>query len=162
MDALELLKADHDRVKKLLSELEDSKEEPQDLRELYNQIKLELKIHEHLEETLLYPVLREHSESRQLALEGFVEHHTANVVLNELALDKVGSDNFKAKAKVLKELVEHHIEEEEGELFDQARELLGEERLSEMGQRMQDMKARELQDPEALTGEPVPRTRDAA
>jgi hemerythrin-like domain-containing protein len=138
MNALELLKKDHKEVKKLLEELE-GEDAGREQRNIFNEIDQKLRLHEHLEETLLYPELKKHEESKEEAIEGFVEHHTANAVLLDLAKQKAGSPEFSARAKVLKELIEHHIEEEEGELFDKAEEVLGEERLEQIGDKMQEL-----------------------
>jgi hemerythrin-like domain-containing protein len=67
-----------------------------------------------------------------------------------LAKQKAGSPEFSARAKVLKELIEHHIEEEEGELFDKAEEVLGEERLEQIGDKMQEL----MENPPANLPEP--------
>jgi hemerythrin-like domain-containing protein len=141
MDALELLKDDHKRMKKLLNEVEETnRSEAQRRRELYRQIRSELKLHERMEETLLYPELKQHEETREITLEGFEEHHAANLILDELCDVPVGDETWGPKAKVLKEMIEHHIEEEEGEMFKGAKRVLGKERLEEIGQRMQQMK----------------------
>jgi hemerythrin superfamily protein len=154
MNALDLLKKDHKEVKKLLSELE-GEDAGREQRNIFNEIDQKLRLHEHLEETLLYPELKKHEESKEEAIEGFVEHHTANAVLLDLANQKVGSPEFAARAKVLKELIEHHIEEEEGELFDKAEEVLGEERLEQMGEEMQELMDHppaDLPEPKVLGG----------
>lgn len=139
MDALDLLKQDHETMKKLLSELEKT-EQPKKKRELYLQIHQELKLHEKLEETLLYPELQEHRETSDVAEEGYQEHHIADVMAEEMKSIDADDEVFDAKAKVLKELIEHHIEEEEGEMFPKARKVLGKERLMELGDEMEDMK----------------------
>lgn len=141
MDAIELLKEDHDKMKDLLEEIEDTdRSDAQRRRELYRQIRAELKLHERLEETLLYPELKQHEETREITLEGFEEHHAANLILDELCDVPVGDENWGPKAKVLKEMIEHHIEEEEGEMFKGAKRVLGKERLEEIGRQMQAMK----------------------
>jgi hypothetical protein len=99
MNALELLKKDHKEVKKLLEELE-GEDAGREQRNIFNEIDQKLRLHEHLEETLLYPELKKHEESKEAAIEGFVEHHTANAVLLDLAKQKAGSPEFSARAKV--------------------------------------------------------------
>ncbi len=138
MNALDLLKKDHKEVKKLLNELE-GEDAGREQRNIFKEIDQKLRLHEYMEETLLYPELKKHEESKEEAIEGFVEHHTANAVLLDLADQRAGSPEFAARAKVLKELIEHHIEEEEGELFDKAEEVLGKERLEQMGEKMQEL-----------------------
>jgi hemerythrin superfamily protein len=159
MNALDVLKKDHKEIKKLLSQLEDE-DSGREQRNVFGEVEQKLKLHEYLEETLLYPELKKHEESKEEAIEGFVEHHTANAVLVDLSEQRAGSAEFAARAKVLKELVEHHIEEEEGELFDKAKEVLGEDRLEAMGDEMQHL----LEHPPAELPEPklLGRTRKAA
>ena len=141
MDALELLKDDHKLMKKLLKQVEDTESsDGQRRRELYRQIRSEFKLHERLEETLLYPELKQHEQTREITLEGFEEHHAASLILDELCDVPVGDETWGAKAKVLQEMIEHHIEEEEDEMFKGARRVLGKERLEEIGGAMQTMK----------------------
>ena len=141
MNALDLLKKDHKEVKKLLNELE-GEDAGREQRNIFNEIDQKLRLHEYLEETLLYPELKKHEESKEEAIEGFVEHHTANAVLLDLADQRAGSPEFAARAKVLKELIEHHIEEEEGEMFKKARAVFDKSELEELGQRMQAVRNR--------------------
>ena len=97
----------------------------------------ELDVHAHIEETIFYPVLKQEAETREVTLEGFEEHHVIKTLLKELAASDVGSEQWTAKLKVLKENVEHHVEEEEGEMFKGAREVLSKDRLEDLGTRME-------------------------
>ena len=137
MDALAMLKTDHDKVKKLLADLESTTERGVKTREeLFARIKSELTVHEIIEEEIFYPALKDHPKAKDLVLEGYEEHHVVDVLLGELEGLDVADETWGAKAKVMQENVEHHIEEEEGEMFAQARAVFDREELTELGDRM--------------------------
>ena len=118
MDAIALLKDDHDKVKKLLAELETTTERGVKTRtELFATIKGELTVHEIIEEEIFYPTLKAHPKARDIVLEGYEEHHVVDLLMGELESLDVDDETWGAKAKVMKENIEHHIEEEEGEMF---------------------------------------------
>jgi hypothetical protein len=105
------------KVRGLRGELEKTTEKAKSRREeLLEEIEMELKIHTTIEEKIFYPAFREAAEKkddRKLYYEAVEEHHVVDTVLPELKATEVGSEVFAAKAKVLKDLVEHHAEEEE-------------------------------------------------
>lgn len=137
MDAIALLKADHDKVKKLLSELESTTERGVKTRaELFATIKGELTIHEVIEEEIFYPALKSHPKAKDIVLEGYEEHHVVDLLMGELEELDVSDETWGAKALVMKENVEHHIEEEEGEMFKQARQVFDRQELEDLGARM--------------------------
>ena len=137
MDALTLLKTDHDKVKKLLTELESTTERGVKTREqLFATIKGELTVHEIIEEEIFYPELKGHPKARDIVLEGYEEHHVVDLLMGELEALDVSDESWGAKAIVMKENVEHHIEEEEGEMFEAARSVFDEDELRELGDRM--------------------------
>ena len=137
MDALKLLKQDHDKVKKLLEEGESTTERAVKTREeLFAKIKGELKVHEAIEEEVLYPALKEHAETKDIVLEAYEEHHVVDVIVGELERTPVDDETWAAKFTVMKENLEHHIEEEEDEMFKQARQVMDESELGELGDRM--------------------------
>ncbi|HVM31152.1 MAG TPA: hemerythrin domain-containing protein [Candidatus Limnocylindrales bacterium] len=141
MDALTLLKEDHDRVKKMLDEGEETTERAEKTRtELFTKLKMELEIHERIEEEVFYPALKQHPKAKDLALEGYEEHHVVDQIFAELEQTPVTDETWTAKFKVAKENIEHHIEEEEGEMFKAARDAFSREELEELGQRMAEMK----------------------
>jgi hypothetical protein len=141
LDALTLLKEDHDRVKKILNEGEDTTERAEKTRtELFTKLKTELEIHERIEEEIFYPALKEHPRAKELALEGYEEHHVVDHILSELEQTPVTDETWAAKFKVAKENLEHHIEEEEGDMFKAARQAFSKEELEELGQRMAELK----------------------
>jgi len=132
-----MLKADHDKVKELLNQLESTTERGVKTREeLFATIKGELTVHETIEEEIFYPALKEHPKAKDIVLEGYEEHHVVDTVMAELEGLDVSDETWGAKATVMKENVEHHIEEEEGEMFKQARQVFDKQELQELGDRM--------------------------
>jgi len=141
MDAFELLEADHRKVEKIFAELEPTTERALKTREeLFRKLKTELDIHTHIEETILYPVLRKESETRDITFEGFEEHNVAKKLLEEMEMMEVTSEVWTAKLKVLMESIEHHVKEEEQEMFKDAREVLSKEQIEEIGNRLAERK----------------------
>ena len=146
MDALTLLKSDHDRVKKMLEEGESTTERGVKTRtELMQTLKREMVIHERIEEEIFYPALKEHPKAREIVLEGYEEHHVVDEIMGELEMTDVSDETWGAKFKVMKENIEHHIEEEEGEMFKNARQVFDEQELTDLGTRMQELKMAALQ-----------------
>jgi predicted DNA-binding protein len=141
MDAITLLKADHDKVKKLLGELESTTERGVKTREgLFATIKGELTVHETIEEEIFYPALKEHPKAKDLVLEAYEEHHVVDQVMAELEGLDLSDETWGAKATVMKENVEHHIDEEEQEMFAQARKVFDKSELEDLGARMEERK----------------------
>jgi hypothetical protein len=142
MDAIALLKADHDKMRKLLTELETTTERGVKTRtELFATIKGELTVHEVIEEEIFYPELKAHPKAKDIVLEGYEEHHVVDLVMAELENLAVDDESWGAKALVMKENVEHHMEEEEGEMFKQARSVFDKAELDDLGARMEQRKA---------------------
>ncbi len=148
MDAIAMLKTDHDKVKKLLAELETTTERGIKTRaELFSTIKGELTVHEIIEEEIFYPELKAHPKAKDIVLEGYQEHHVVDLLMRELEELDVTDETWGAKAIVMKENIEHHIEEEEGEMFKTARSVFDAAELDALGERMAARKetaAREL------------------
>jgi hemerythrin-like domain-containing protein len=142
MDAITLLKNDHDKVKRLLNELESTTERGVKTRaELFSTIKGELTLHEIVEEEIFYPELKAHPKAEDIVLEGYEEHHVVDVLMGELESLDVTDERWGAKALVMKENIEHHIEEEEGEMFRQARRVFDADELDRLGRRMEERKS---------------------
>ncbi len=142
MDALAMLKEDHDRVKRMLNEGDETTERAEKTRtELFARLKADLLLHERMEEEVLYPALKQHPQARELALEAFEEHHVVDMIMAELEATPVTDEQWTAKFTVAKENLEHHIEEEEGEMFPKARQIFEDEELEEMGRRMAEIKS---------------------
>ena len=142
MDAFNLLKADHRKVEELFSQLESARGAAK-LR-VFEQIKTELELHTHIEEKIFYPALEKPKQTHDLTLEAYEEHDVVKKLLKELSRAKTATDEWEAQAKVLQENVEHHVEEEENELFEKAEAALGEEEIEALGERMEAEKARKL------------------
>jgi hemerythrin superfamily protein len=141
MDAIALLKDDHQLVKKLLAELESTTERGVKTREeLFTRIKRELTVHEIIEEEIFYPTLKQHPRAKDIVLEAYEEHDVVNHLMGELSALPFDDETWGAKAKVMQENIEHHIEEEEGEMFQKARQVFDRAELDELGRVMAERK----------------------
>jgi hemerythrin-like domain-containing protein len=142
-DAIALLKKDHETVRGLLSKLETAAQRGGDrAMALAHQVEHEVKIHSQIEEEIFYPAYRDAAQKKsdkQLFFEAKEEHHVVDLVMPEM--DEPGStEEFAAKAKVLKELIEHHADEEEKEMFPKAKKLFDRDELRELGERLEQRK----------------------
>jgi hemerythrin-like domain-containing protein len=129
----QMLEKEHEEVKGILAKLESqSKGSAKTKEDLFLKLKEELIPHMKGEEKHFYPALKDGGETSEIAMEGIEEHRVAETVLKEL--DKLSKDaeNWDAKLKVFKEIVEHHIEEEEEELFEAAEDALEEDDLDKI------------------------------
>ena len=141
MDVFALLKADHDRVAEMLEKIEETTERAAKGRdELFTRVKQELDLHAMIEEEIFYPALEEADETREITLEAYEEHRLVKQLLSELEQEPKDTEEWSAKFTVLKENVEHHVEEEEGEMFKKARQALSKEELDALGQRLEQAK----------------------
>jgi hypothetical protein len=144
-DPIVLLESDHRRFEQLLKQGEETTARAVKGRtELLQTLAAALNVHEALEERLLYPALEPHDEIRDTILEGYQEHHVADLIMRELHTLAKGNEKWGAKFKVLKENIEHHIEEEEGQMFRMARTLLDRDQLTDLGRKMKKLR-RELE-----------------
>jgi iron-sulfur cluster repair protein YtfE (RIC family) len=135
MDALELLKQDHEKVADLFEEADDSDDQPQKER-IFEKIKTELETHTYIEETVFYPALEKHEDLKELVKEAYEEHRQVKTLLTEITGLVAGSEKFDAKLKVMKENVEHHVEEEENEMFPKVRRVLDDKKLETLGREL--------------------------
>jgi len=140
MNAIELLKDDHQKVLKLLDEITSTTERAVKTRtDLLAKIEAELKVHTTIEEEDFYPAYKQAGgkDEAKMFYEAVEEHRAVEkLVLPDLLNTKPDSVEFSGRVKVLKELLEHHIEEEETEMFKDAAELLSKEQLETLGQQM--------------------------
>lgn len=145
MNAIDLLKADHERVKSILTQLSESTDRAVKKRaDLVAKLEMEITIHTRLEEEILYPAYKKAGGKPQeeMYYEAKEEHRTVDsLVLPDLKATSPSTPEFAGRAKVVKELLEHHIEEEETEMFPQAKKLLGKATLDALGEQMEMMKA---------------------
>jgi hemerythrin-like domain-containing protein len=153
MNAFDLLKADHRKVAELFERLETAS--GKEKLDVFERIKDELEIHTHIEETILYPALEKPEETHDLTLEAYEEHKLVKQLLGELSGAKSATDKWQAKAKVLRENVEHHVDEEEDELFDKADDALTDEEIEALGDRMAAEKARKQGQPAPKESKPA-------
>src|SRR5215216_3227581 len=145
MDAFNLLKADHRKVEELFSQLESARGQAK-LR-VFEQIQMELELHAHIEEKIFYPALEEPKQTHELTMEAYQEHDVVKKLLKELSRARTANEEWEAKAKVLQENVEHHVEEEENELFPKAQAALGQEEIEALGEQMETEKERKQSRP---------------
>jgi len=141
MDAFNLLKADHRKVEDLFSQLESASGHAK--MRVFEQIKTELELHTHIEETIFYPALEEPKQTHELTLEAYEEHDVVKKLLQELSRAKSPTEEWEAQAKVLQENVEHHVEEEENELFKKAKSALSQDEIETLGEQMESEKERQ-------------------
>jgi len=141
-DAIALLERDHRRFEDLLKQGEETTERAVKGRtELLKMLTTELNLHELVEEKILYPALKSHPEARDIVLEGYQEHHVADVLTGELHDLPPSDEQWGAKFKVLKESLEHHIKEEENDMFRRARGIFSRDDLRRLGAEIARMKA---------------------
>lgn len=144
MDAFALLKADHKKVAGLLDTIDATTERAvQGREELFARLREELDLHARIEEEIFYPVLEEEDETREVTLEAYEEHTLVKRLLSELDAEPKDTEEWTAKFTVLKENIEHHVEEEEGEMFKKARTLLSKDDAELLGERLQEAKQQE-------------------
>ena len=142
MNAIELLKADHDRVESLFEKFKQ--DETGSHGALFKQINGELETHTHIEETIFYPAAmkRGKADLKKIIREGLEEHGQVKVLLAELSEMTARSKQFNAKLKVVVEDVEHHVEEEEGEMFPLCEDQMSDAQLERLGAEMEAEKKR--------------------
>jgi iron-sulfur cluster repair protein YtfE (RIC family) len=137
MNAITMLERDHVKVKGLLARLDaTTARAPVTRRDLFARIKTELTVHETIEEEIFYPALKEHPRAKDIVLEGIEEHNVVDNLLGELTALSPGHESWGAKATVMHENVEHHIEEEETDMFAKARRIFDPAELEALGKRM--------------------------
>ncbi|HYC77281.1 MAG TPA: hemerythrin domain-containing protein, partial [Planctomycetota bacterium] len=151
-EAVQMLKEDHRNVRKILKQLAETEDgEEQERTELLEEAARMIRAHAAVEEEIFYPAFLEavdDEEDEHLYYEAVEEHHVVHVVLPEIEECDPASPEFAGKAKVLKDLIEHHIEEEENELLPKASKAIDRDELEELAGRMQERKE-ELEGAEA-------------
>jgi hemerythrin superfamily protein len=142
MNALEILKQDHQKVKQLFQEATHASDQRK-RKDVFDKIDTELEIHAHIEETVFYPALEEHEELKDMVVEALEEHQEAKALLEEL--EELGPENhdFGSKLQELMESVEHHVQEEEGEMFPKVREVFDKGQLEELGHQLESAKGKQ-------------------
>jgi hemerythrin superfamily protein len=142
MNAIDMLKADHQKVKELFRKYEAAGNRAyQKKKGIAEEVFTEISVHSMLEEELFYPAVKEQTDKdgKDLVAESIEEHHVVATLIEELKALDPKEERFDAKFTVLMENVEHHIEEEEGELFPEAEEVLG-DAIDDLGTQMKERK----------------------
>jgi iron-sulfur cluster repair protein YtfE (RIC family) len=144
MNAFDLLKADHEKVAGILETIEGTTERALKGREeLFAKLKEELDLHARIEEEIFYPAIEEEKATREITLEAYEEHRLVKQLLIELEAEPKDTEEWTAKFTVLKENIEHHVEEEEGEMFKKARTVLSKDEAEVLGERLHKAKQQE-------------------
>ncbi len=151
MDAIALLRKDHRKIKELFGEVEKA-EDPKKRKEVFDKIMTELKAHERIEEEIFYPAVEKKARTKQLkeiVIESYLEHGFVDRIAEDVLATKPEDETWKAKAKIMKEQLEHHaFEEEEEKLFPKVEEIFSKEELTELGTQMDDLKNEVLEEME--------------
>jgi hemerythrin superfamily protein len=134
MDCIEMLKEQHEEVAALFEEIEDA-DSPESKAELFQEIADKLAVHATIEEQHFYPAVKAR-RTEDILLEALEEHLGIKRVIADLLAIEANDETFDAKIKVLKEQVEHHVEEEETDLFPKVRKLLDKTTLEALAQEM--------------------------
>ena len=143
MDATTLLTKDHDTVKALFKQFEDAGDTAYKTKQtIFETIKSELLIHMDIEESIFYPTVKAQpsEELKDEIREADEEHHVAKLLLAEISKMKPDDEQYDAKVTVLKENIEHHVKEEEGELFPNTKKRMSKELLEQLGEEMEERK----------------------
>ena len=140
MNIIEMLKQDHQEASAMMDRIESAGEGDPSVMTTFNQLKQALTLHTQIEEQIFYPALRNNDETQDQIEESFEEHQEVKDMLSQMSGMQSGNDEFLSLMSDLRDAVEHHVEEEENELFPQAQQILGDSRLQEMGQQMMQMK----------------------
>jgi hypothetical protein len=145
MNAFDILKEDHKKVSAIFEKLEPTTERAVKTREeLFARLKTELDIHTRVEEKALYPVLEQIEKTHDITLEAIEEHRVVKHLLGELDNMAKDSEQWMAKLTVLKENVEHHVEEEESDMFKKAQSALSKEQIEDLTVRIETEKTKQM------------------
>jgi iron-sulfur cluster repair protein YtfE (RIC family) len=133
MDAIALLKEDHELFRDLLEQLEETEAGDAKRVTIFNDLKARLIAHETIEEEILYPALQEFAQAEEIVAHSYEEHHVVDLLLDELTTLSFSDAAWGAKAHVLEENLLHHLKDEESELFPKAKRLLDADALEDIG-----------------------------
>jgi len=142
MDAISLLKNDHRKVEKIFSEIEKGNG---NRAQLFKELVTELTVHAEIEEKLFYPAAKDADPTKDLVLEAYEEHKQVKMVLGDLEKADKNTEHWMAGLKVLMEDVQHHVKEEENELFPKVKDkVLSKQQLEELGTQLEQLKMQRL------------------
>jgi hemerythrin superfamily protein len=140
MDVFKLLKKDHREVKTLFKKCAEASSSKA-REKLFQQIAQELTMHTQLEEEIFYPRLRQEEKLEETIGEAYEEHHVAKLLIQELSEMSPDEERWDAKLTVLQEMVEHHVQDEEKELFPKAERALGKDEAKTLGKQVEAAKS---------------------
>jgi hemerythrin superfamily protein len=140
MDALQMLEEQHDDLQALFARI--VKEQGVSARHTFEELRTALTLHEELEQTYVYPQLRQYEAARDVALEALEEHHVVDILVSEIGVLKPKDEAWMPKVKVLRRIAEHHMDEEEHELFPKLRDIWDEDKSRHVARGMEELKAR--------------------
>jgi hemerythrin superfamily protein len=144
-----LLRKDHRKVEELFSKLEDTTEKASKTREeLYDKLRSELQIHTRAEEKAIYPELKKNEVTEEIGFESVEEHDIVKFLMGKLDKTPCDTKEWTAQVTALKEVVEHHVEEEEKDMFKKMRRAFSKEELDQMGVEFKNVKKMANQTPE--------------
>jgi len=144
MQIFELLKEDHAEAKALLKKITETGG-MKSRQKFFQKLKPAILAHAHAEQKVFYQALLQHDQTSDIALEAEVEHQIVERLLNDMSDGELNADQFSARCKVLKELLEHHIKEEESNIFKAARKVLDKSELQELATQFETAKEQEVQ-----------------
>ena len=144
MDIFSLIKQDHQEVASLFRQLRDAKGSRQTCEQLFTQLKEELELHSHAEEQVFYSALQEADVTEEMVEEALEDHQLVAELLEELATTPKGNAEWDEKLEILEENVQEHIEAEESDMFDAARQLLSAADAAELTERWQTVKQEQM------------------
>lgn len=143
MNALDLLTDDHQKVKQLFQQAQQIQDNQQK-KEMFDKIDMELAIHADIEETIFYPALEEHDAFKEMVREARQEHEDVEQLLLEIEDLATEDTDFSSQLAELQETVEHHVTEEEGEMFPKIREIFDEGTLERLGKKLESAKGKQI------------------
>jgi hemerythrin superfamily protein len=143
MNALDLLTEDHQKVRQLFQQVQQIRDNDEK-KELFDQIDTELAVHAEIEETIFYPALEEHDQLKDMVRESREEHEQVEQLLLEIEDLATEDTDFTSQMAELEETVEHHVAEEEEEIFPKVREIFDEAALEQLGKELASAKGKQM------------------
>jgi hemerythrin superfamily protein len=143
MNALDLLTEDHQKVRQLFQQVQQIRDNDEK-KELFDQIDTELAVHAEIEETIFYPALEEHDQLKNMVREAREEHEQVEQLLLEIEDLATEDTDFTSQLAELEESVEHHVAEEEEEMFPKVREIFDEAALEQLGKELASAKGKQM------------------
>lgn len=150
MDIFEAIRTDHGHCREIMDQLEASSPRGKTRERLLTKLADELILHQEAEEAAFYPAVLDEKETRDTALEALEEHRVLSMILQDLEGTACDDERWLSRLTVLREFFEHHAEEEEEELFDEAQDLLDEDQADDLGKEF--LRAKKKEEPTRKSG----------